>query len=123
MTENTEFQDQGALDQPEQQTPTAAEAPQDRIQDVPAGATEGGPVDPNLDQGNPEVDAPLLQPQEADPTAEADNTSASALAQVNEARESGQPLNEGAPSAVEQPAVTPGGTGTAAGATAGTVDT
>lgn len=105
MTENTEFQDQGALDQPEQQTPT-------------------GPVNPTLDEGNPEQDAPLRQPQEADPTAEADNTSASTLAQVNEAREAGTPLT-GALGAegVEQPAVTPAGTGTAAGPGAGTVDT
>lgn len=113
MADN-EFQDQGALDEPQKTT----DGPYDRIKDVHAGPHEGGPVNPVKDDlGDPAVDNQVRRAQEADPTAEADNTSASTLAQVNEARESGQPLNETpvGTDGVEQPSTTPGGTGVSAG--------
>ena len=48
MSKKSETQDQGSLDAPSQEwTP---EEPFDRIADVPAGKTSGGPVNPVLSE-------------------------------------------------------------------------
>lgn len=113
MTENTEFQDQGSLDQPEQSTQQPGEAVRS------AESTEPGPTDPVLDEHleNPDGPAQSLQGQEVPET---DDSSASTLQRVNEAREAGEPLDGSLGGGGDQPAVTPAGTGASAAPTAGT---
>lgn len=106
------FQDQGSLDAP--QAPT-------------------GPVNPVLgqqDETQLSVNDKGRYPWEANPAIDPDDSSASALNQVNEAREDGQPFNQKDDSRPgdAQPAVTPAGTGVAAPGiadpgTTGTADT
>lgn len=79
----------------------------------------GGPINPvrdaNPDYANAEG-TPERFPWEADPTADADDSSASVLLAVNEAREAGEPLNQKDDSRPvdAQGATDPAGTGVSA---------
>lgn len=98
------FQDQGSLDQPEQKV--------------------DGPVNPVLDEHitNPAGTFDTLKALGNQEAVQVDDSSASTLAQVNEARENGEPLTGSLGGGGDQPAVTPAGTGVADAPAAGTAD-
>lgn len=100
-----EFQDQGALDQPEQST--------------------DGPVDPTLDEhlADPAAMQESLDALSNQDPAPVDDNSGSTIERVNEAREAGEPLTGATEGGTGQPAADPAGTGVADAPAAGSADT